>query len=144
MSSPTKFKPGVEFSRTYLASRTYFEVLGLEAYKPSKMSFPQLEDSTFFDLLKMGNGHDRLSTLTWKTAETSQKISEDLFFFGERLILCRKAASPRAKTFFFFFPLEVARRIFWGPFFGKETLNALCSWSLALSIPVLGLERVCP
>ena len=35
-----------------LASRTYFEVLGLEASSPRKLACPRCEDSTIFELLK--------------------------------------------------------------------------------------------
>ena len=38
----------VECSRTSLASRTHFEVLGLEASGPRKLPCPRLEDSTIF------------------------------------------------------------------------------------------------
>ena len=52
------------------------------------------------------------------------------------------------KTFFFFFFLEIAWKIFVKTFFFffLESTCALCPWSLALasSIPVLGLESVCP
>ena len=112
----------VEFMRMSLASRTslrtHFKVLGLEAYKSSKMSCPQLKNSTFFDLLKLSHGYNLLFTLPWKMKETSQKIGEDLFFF-----------------------LRSPKNFFWGPsfFLGEH----LCVVSLALSIPVLGLERVC-
>ena len=42
--------PEVESSRTFLASRTHFEVLGLglEASSPRKLACPQLKDSTIF------------------------------------------------------------------------------------------------
>ena len=41
----------VESSRTFLASRTHFEVLGLglEASSPQKLPCPRLEDSTIFE-----------------------------------------------------------------------------------------------
>ena len=67
--------------RMFLASRTHFEVLGLEAYKSSIMSCPLLENGTFFDSLKIVHGHDLLFTLPWKSAETSREIWKDLFFF---------------------------------------------------------------
>ena len=43
-------KPEVESSRTSLASRTHFQVLGLglEASSPRKLPCPRLEDSTIF------------------------------------------------------------------------------------------------
>ena len=99
----------VESSRTSLASRTHFEVLGLglEASSPRKLACPRLEDSTIFILLKFGGALEKFFgrrvflEIDWNT------FCEDLlFFFGEHL--------------------------------------HLCTWSLASSIPVLGLERVCP
>ena len=42
------FIPEVESSRTSLASRTHFEVLGLEASSPRKLACPRLEDSSIF------------------------------------------------------------------------------------------------
>ena len=47
----------VKSSRTSLASRTHFEVLGLEAYKYSKMPCPRPRTELFIDLLKMGQDH---------------------------------------------------------------------------------------
>ena len=46
----TQYIPEVESSRTSLASRTHFEVLGLglEALGPRKLPCPRLEDSTIF------------------------------------------------------------------------------------------------
>ena len=41
------------------------------------------------------------------------------------------------------FKLEIAWKTFLKTFFFREQLR-LCPWSLAPSIPVLGLERVCP
>ena len=80
----------VESSRTFSASRTHFEFLGLglegqvldlDACKSSKMSCPRLKDSSFSDLLKMGHGHDLLFILPWKTAETSRKMGRPFFYF---------------------------------------------------------------
>ena len=42
------WKTEVESSRTSLASRTHFEVLGLEALGSRKLPCPRLEDSTIF------------------------------------------------------------------------------------------------
>ena len=41
----------LESSRTSLASRTHFEVLGLEALSPRKLTCPRFEDSTIFEPL---------------------------------------------------------------------------------------------
>ena len=45
----------MESLRTFWASRTHFEVLGLglEASSPRKLACPWLEDSTIFELLKV-------------------------------------------------------------------------------------------
>ena len=75
----------MESSRASLALRTHFEVFGLEAHKFSKMSYPRLEDSTFFVSLKMSHGHDLFFTLLGKSAKTSRKIWKENFFSGGRL-----------------------------------------------------------
>ena len=82
------------------------------------MSCPRLEDSTFFDLLKMGHGLDLLFTLPWKTAETSRKICKNVFF-GERLIFRGNPASPLSKTLFFW---RSPGKLFLGTFFFWRTL----------------------
>ena len=63
----------VESSRTYLTSRTHFEVLDLETSSPRQLPCPRLEDSTIFEQLKS----------CWKTPETSRKICEQLFCFPQ-------------------------------------------------------------
>ena len=113
------------------SSRTHLEVvglgldgqvLGLEAYKSSKMSCSRLDDSTVFDSLKMGHGHD----LLFFTLEIGRNLAENLgrtFFFGGRL------------------------QNFLGPFcfcFFWRTLAPCVLGPLASSISGLGLERVCP
>ena len=75
----------MESSRASLALRTHFEIFGLEAHKSSKMSYPRLEDSTFFVSLKMNHGHDLFFTLLGKSAKTSRKIWKEFFFSGGRL-----------------------------------------------------------
>ena len=128
----------MESSRTSLASRTsprtHFEVLGLglegqvlglglEASSPRKLACPRLEDSTSFWIVKvLWSGWK----IFWKTC-----------FRGDRLkIFCEEL---------FFFFLRSPEKFLWRPFFFREHLR-LCPWSLALvsSIPVLGLESVCP
>ena len=92
----------MESSRTHLKVPGHGlegQVLGLEAYNSSKMSYPRLEDSTFFDSLKMGRdllftflgNRQKLRGNFWKT-----------FFSGERLNFRGKSASPRAKSFIVF------------------------------------------
>ena len=125
----------VESSRTSLASRTSsrtdFEVLGLglglegqvlglglglEASSPRKLACPRLEDSTIFWKVK----------ILW----SGWKIFWKAFFRWDRL-------KNFCEDLFFFFLRS--------PDFLESTC-ALCPWSLALasSIPVLGLESVCP
>ena len=67
--------PEVESSRTSLASRTHFEVLGLglEASSPRKLPCPRLENSTIFKQFKF----------CWKTPETLRKICVHLFCFPQ-------------------------------------------------------------
>ena len=115
-----------------MSLRTHFEVLGLEVYKSSKMSCPRLEDSTFFDLLKIGNGHELLFTLPWKTVEASRKICEDLFlvFWKTPDFLRKISFSSLAKTFFFF-----GGR----PCLFFENTCALCPRSLALASKISAL-----
>ena len=70
----------MESSRIFLASRTHFEVLGLEAQvlalglkalSPRKFPCPRLEDSTVFEQLKF----------RWKMQETLRKICKHRFCF---------------------------------------------------------------
>ena len=51
--------------------------------------------------------------------------------------------TPPIKNSDYAYELEIAWKKFWWPFFFWEHLR-LCPWFLASSIPVLGLERVCP
>ena len=134
--------PEVESSRTSLASRTSsrtdFEVLGLglegqvlglglglEASSPRKLACPRLEDSTALWNVKILWSAWKIFWKTFFSGDRLKNFCEDLFFFLEI------AWKIFVKTFFFFF---------------LESTCALCPWSLALasSIPVLGLESVCP
>ena len=94
----------MESSRASLAFKIHFEVFGLEAHKSSKMSYPRLEDSTFFVSLKMSHGHDLFFALRGKSAKTSRKIWKE-FFYGGRL-----------------------KKILGNFFLGGENACALCSW----------------
>ena len=128
----------MESSRTSLASRTDFEVLGLgleghvlglglEASSPRKLACPRLEDSTSFWIVK----------ILW----SAWKISWKTLFSGDRLKnFCE------ALFFFFFFFFEIAWKIFVKTFFFFWRALALCvlgPWpraflSLASRVSVLG------
>ena len=95
----------MESSRASLALKTHFEVFGLEAHKSSKMSYPRLEDSTFFVSLKMSHGHDLFFTLR---REIGKNLAENL----ERI----------------FFLWRSPEKNFGKLFFGGESACALCSW----------------
>ena len=119
----------VESTRMSLASRTssrtQFEVLGLglEASSPRKLACPRLEDSTIFWNVKILWSAWKIVWKTFFSGDRLKNFCEDLFF-GDRL-------KNFCEDLFFFF---------------LESTCALCPWFLALasSIPVLGLESVCP
>ena len=133
--------PEVESSKTSLASRTssrtHFEVLGLglegqvlglglEASSPRKLAcWPVLGSRTelIFELLKFCGALEK--------------------FFRKRFFVVI-AWKIFVKTFFFFW--RSPEKFLWRPFFFFGEHLRLCPWSLALasSIPVLGLESVCP
>ena len=69
--------PEVESSSTSLASRTHFQVLGLEALGPQKLPCPWLEDSAIFLTVEIFNYN------SVKTSKTSRKICEHLFCFSQ-------------------------------------------------------------
>ena len=132
MSTSTQYLTEVE------SSRTHFEVLGLglegqvlglglEASSPRKLACPRLEDSTIFWNVK----------ILW----SAWKIFWKTFFSGDRL-------KNFCEDLFFFFFWRSPEKFLWRPFFFffLESTCTLCPWSLALasSIPVLGLESVCP
>ena len=105
----------VESSRTSLASRTHFEVLGLglEASSPRKLAGPRLEDSTIFWIVKILWGAWKIFWKTFFCGDRLKNFCEDLFFF-----------------------LEIAWKIFVKTFFFWR--------ALALVSLVLGLEHSCP
>ena len=107
------------------SSRTPFEVLGLEGQVLGLENWPTLGSRTalFFELLKF--------------CEALEK------FFGKRYFV-EIAWKIFVKTFFFFFFFwRSPKKFLWRRFF-FFFLESTCAWSLALSIPVLGLECVCP
>ena len=123
----------MESSKTSLASRTHFEVLGLglEASSPRKLACPRLENSTIFWIVK----------ILW----SAWKIFWKTFFCGDRL-------KNFCEDLFFF--LEIAYKFLWGPFFLESThacvlgpwpRECLSSERLSLALAsdffcVLGLE----
>ena len=121
----------VESSRTLLASRTHFQVLGLEASSPRKLPCPRLEDSTIFwtveILLESARNLAKnlrrpfFVFLKWKSPE---KNFLKIFYVWKKFL----------KTFF----LRLLEKIFWKSSFFWRTLAPV---SLVLGI---GLERVCP
>ena len=90
-------KAEVESSRTSLASRTHFEVLGLglegqvlglglEASSPRKLACPRLEDSSIFWKVKILWSGWKIFWKTFCSGDRLKNFCEDLFFFfGEHL-----------------------------------------------------------
>ena len=97
----------MESLRASLDLKTHFEVFGLEAHKSSKMSYPRLEDCTFFVSLKMSHGHDLFFTLRGEIGKNLAENLERIFFFMEG-----RLKKIFGETFFF----------------GGENACALCSW----------------
>ena len=110
------------------------------------MSCSRLEDSTFFDSLKMGYDRGLLFTLPWKTEETFLKICKDLFLswrvgWVRTPNFVRKiGVSSREDLFFSFFGGRL-KKIFWDLFL--DYTCALCPWPRAF-LSLACLERVCP
>ena len=96
----------------------------LEASSPRKLACSRLEDSTIFWIVK----------ILW----SAWKIFWKTFFRGD----CLKNLDLFSFFFFFFWDRlkNFCEDLFF--FFGEHL--RLCPWSLASSIPVLGLESVCP
>ena len=97
----------MESSRTSLASRTDFEVLGLglegqvlglglglEASSPRKLACPWLEDSTIFWIVKILWSAWKIFWKTFFCGDRLKNFWEDLFFFFWR--------SPKKFLWFFF------------------------------------------
>ena len=111
--------PEVESSRTSLASRTHFEVLGLglEASSPRKLLCPRLEDSTIFWTFEISLENARNLTKNLRTpflfssiGNCVKKIFEDLFrlkksfedlFFSENTCACVLGPWPWPWAFLF-------------------------------------------
>ena len=123
---PAVLAPEMESSRTSLASRTHFEVVGLglegqvlgvglgfEASSSQKLPCPRLKNSTFFWIVK-------ILYIAWKKN------------FRRRFSL-KNAWKKSLKTFFF----EIAWKNFWRSFFWRT----LALVSLVLG---LGFKHSCP
>ena len=100
----------MESSRTSLASRTHFKVLGLglegqvlglglEVSSPRKLPCPRLEDSTFFELLKFCRSPEKKLWTKFFTSERLKIFFEDLFFCGENTYACALGPWPWPRAF---------------------------------------------
>ena len=97
-------KSEVESSRTSLALRTHFEVLGLglEASKSSKMPCPRPRTALFFDWLKMGQGHDLFCSSSEISRKNCDFLREDLFFSENARNFAENLRFLREDLFFIF------------------------------------------
>ena len=123
----------MESSRTSLASRTHFEVLGLglEASSPRNLGCPRLEDSTIFWIVKiLWSAWKNI----WKTffCEIARKIfvKTFFFFFWDRL-------KSFCEGLFFF--LENTCACVLGPWPWPRAFLSLASRVSVLGKAVLGL-----
>ena len=110
-----------------LALASKVKYLALSSNPASSQKFSDLASTTalYFDLLKMGQGHDQFCVVLKNARELAKKFLRT-FFSGERLNYQENLPNLGVKTFFL------------------EITSALCLWALALalSIPTLGLKRV--
>ena len=99
-------------------------------------------------LTKMGQGHDKFCFVGKNARELAKKFFRH-FFPGKRLNFSGNLRNFKAKIFFFVLlcrTLEISGKFanFWREnLFFLEITSALCLWSLASSIPLLGLKRIC-
>ena len=89
----------------------------------------------------MPTGNDFRSSILWYLCPTKSSSFEN--FWWRHCMWFVVWASLPIKNSGHAYKLEIARKTFLKTFFFGEHLR-LCPWSLASSIPVLGLERVCP
>ena len=124
---------------------TYFEVLGfegqvlgLEADKSSKMPCSRPGRTLFFDLLKMGQGHDFFFFVLEHAIETSRIILKVLFWGGggERLSFAEIFAIYLLENLFFWSTLA---RCGFGPWLWPRAFLSLVSRESVLGKSVLGL-----
>ena len=137
----------MESSRTFLASRTHFEVLGLEgqvlglgleASRPRKLACPRLEDSIIFWIVKILWSAWKIFWKRFFCGDRLKNFWEDLFFFyfGDRL-------KNFCEDFFFF--LESTCACVLGPW--PRAFLSLASRVSVLGKAVLGLglgSFLCP
>ena len=122
LQAKIEYTSEVESSRTFLASRTHFEVLGSKGHDLG-FSKPQVLEIALFSL--RGQHYFLYSWNCWKTPETSQKSCEDLFCFPPLKI----ARKNFLKTFF---RLEIARNFFEIFFFRRTLALVACIFGFAL------------
>ena len=105
-----RLQPEVESSRTSLASRTHFEVLGLvlglEASSPRKLACPRLEDSSIFWIVKILWSAWKIFWKTFFRGDRLKNFCEDLFFFLESTCACVLGPWPWPRAF-----LSLASRV---------------------------------
>ena len=124
-----------------LASKVKSVALASKPASPPKCPVLGSRRALFFDLMKMGLGHDQFCFVLKNHQRACEKIFENNFFLKNAWNF-RKMYKILERRFFLFgerlnFPenYEVLER---RPFFFLEITSALCPWSLASSIPVLG------
>ena len=108
----------MEFSRTSLASKTYFEVLGLESSSSRKLPYSQLKDSTIFWIFKFVE---------------CLKIILKALFFGDYL-------KKNLKTFILFFLRRSPEKnfFFWDRLKKKNFEDLFFTWRTVGPVSFLG------
>ena len=106
-----------------LAWKVNFLVLASKPASPRKCHVLGSRTALFFDLLKMGQGHDHFCFLSRSTPETSRNIYEDLFSLENARIFAENLRFFCAKTFFFGEHLRVVSLASRGSVLGKSVLD---------------------